>query len=139
MPPGPFDLIFCRNLAFTYFAEDVQLRIAEGLRTRLVTGGLLVLASTSLLLASFAWCRASSVPINHGADWLFLRHTWPAASESTWIGLISGPIAAAILWWWFCDQTRNLAALNPYPCRQLVARPLGCQRSLPPEFWRLNP
>jgi chemotaxis protein methyltransferase CheR len=45
MPPGPFHLIFCRNLAFTYFAEDVQLRIAEALRARLRAGGLLLLGT----------------------------------------------------------------------------------------------
>jgi chemotaxis protein methyltransferase CheR len=43
MPPGPIHLIFCRNLAFTYFAEDMQRRIAEGLRARLAPGGLLLL------------------------------------------------------------------------------------------------
>jgi chemotaxis protein methyltransferase CheR len=43
MPPGPFHLIFCRNLAFTYFAEPVQRRIAEELRARLAPGGWLVL------------------------------------------------------------------------------------------------
>jgi chemotaxis protein methyltransferase CheR len=45
MPPGPFHLIFCRNLAFTYFSEDMQRRIAEGLRARLAPGGLLLLGT----------------------------------------------------------------------------------------------
>ncbi len=43
MPPGPFELIFCRNLAFTYFAEDLQRRVAEALIARLAPGGLLLL------------------------------------------------------------------------------------------------
>jgi chemotaxis protein methyltransferase CheR len=43
MPAGPFHLIFCRNLAFTYFADDVQRGIAEGLRARLLPSGFLVL------------------------------------------------------------------------------------------------
>jgi chemotaxis protein methyltransferase CheR len=43
MPPGPFHLIFCRNLAFTYIAEDVQDRIANALRARLAPGGLLLM------------------------------------------------------------------------------------------------
>jgi chemotaxis protein methyltransferase CheR len=43
MPAGPFHLIFCRNLVFTYFADEVQRRIAEGLRARLLPGGFLVL------------------------------------------------------------------------------------------------
>jgi chemotaxis protein methyltransferase CheR len=53
MPPGPFHLIFCRNLAFTYFAEDVQRRIAEDLHARLLSGAFWCLESMSLLQASF--------------------------------------------------------------------------------------
>lgn len=43
MPEGPFDLILCRNLAFTYFEEALQLRILDGLRGRLAPRGFLVL------------------------------------------------------------------------------------------------
>ena len=43
MPPGPFHLIFCRNLVFTYFARELQARVLEGLLERLAPGGLLVL------------------------------------------------------------------------------------------------
>jgi chemotaxis protein methyltransferase CheR len=43
MPPGPFDLILCRNLAFTYFDEALQRNIAALLVQRLVPGGCLVL------------------------------------------------------------------------------------------------
>ncbi|HOK46649.1 MAG TPA: CheR family methyltransferase [Bryobacteraceae bacterium] len=42
MPEGPFDLILCRNLVFTYFAEDIQLEIASRLASRLAPGGFLV-------------------------------------------------------------------------------------------------
>lgn len=42
MPPGPFDLILCRNMAFTYFCADLQRRVLRGLHDRLVPGGLLV-------------------------------------------------------------------------------------------------
>jgi chemotaxis protein methyltransferase CheR len=42
MPPGPFDLILCRNVAFTYFAAGLQRRVLRGLHDRLVPGGLLV-------------------------------------------------------------------------------------------------
>jgi len=45
MPEGPFDLILCRNLAFTYFDLPVQRRVLEGLTDRLVEGGRLVLGS----------------------------------------------------------------------------------------------
>jgi chemotaxis protein methyltransferase CheR len=42
-PDGPFDLVLCRNLAFTYFDDDLQreilARIAERLRGALVIGG----------------------------------------------------------------------------------------------------
>jgi chemotaxis protein methyltransferase CheR len=43
MPDGPFDLILCRNLVFTYFDEALQRRISEQLRERLRPGGFLVL------------------------------------------------------------------------------------------------
>lgn len=43
MPPGPFDLILCRNLAFTYFDEAGQRRVLRRLVRRLVPGGALVL------------------------------------------------------------------------------------------------
>jgi chemotaxis protein methyltransferase CheR len=43
MPAGPFDLILCRNLAFTYFDAETQRRVLAGLRARLVPGGALVL------------------------------------------------------------------------------------------------
>ena len=45
MPEGPFDLILCRNLAFTYFADDLQIEVARGLAERLAPGGALVIGS----------------------------------------------------------------------------------------------
>ena len=45
LPEGPFHLILCRNLAFTYFAEPLRRRIAGALTDRLVPGGFLVLGS----------------------------------------------------------------------------------------------
>ena len=41
-PGGPFDLAICRNLAFTYFDEELQRRIAAALRSVLRPGGALV-------------------------------------------------------------------------------------------------
>lgn len=41
-PPGPFDLVACRNLAFTYFDEARQRDFLETLRERLRPGGGLV-------------------------------------------------------------------------------------------------
>ena len=43
MPQGPFHLILCRYLAFTYFDTPLQREIAERLRTRIVSGGYIVL------------------------------------------------------------------------------------------------
>jgi chemotaxis protein methyltransferase CheR len=43
MPTGPFDLILCRYVAFTYFEAHLQRRIAERLLTRVVRDGFIVL------------------------------------------------------------------------------------------------
>jgi chemotaxis protein methyltransferase CheR len=51
MPGGPFDLILCRNLVFTYFDEALQRRIADQLRERLLLGDFLVLGSHEALPA----------------------------------------------------------------------------------------
>jgi chemotaxis methyl-accepting protein methylase len=42
-PPGPFDLVLCRNLAFTYFDEPLQSTIVERIGARTRAGGFLVL------------------------------------------------------------------------------------------------
>lgn len=51
MPQGPFDVIFCRNLAFTYFEEGLQRRVLDGLKDRLTAGGVLVLGMHEALPA----------------------------------------------------------------------------------------
>jgi chemotaxis protein methyltransferase CheR len=43
MPEGPFDLVLCRNLAFTYFASPLRERVALALVRRLRMGGALVI------------------------------------------------------------------------------------------------
>jgi chemotaxis protein methyltransferase CheR len=48
---GPFHLILCRNLAFTYFAEPLQQKIAKDLLGRLLPGGCLVLGAHERLPA----------------------------------------------------------------------------------------
>ena len=45
LPAGPFDLILCRNLAFTYFAHEAQLALLPKLVARLRPGGVLVLGA----------------------------------------------------------------------------------------------
>lgn len=42
-PRGPFHLILCRNLAFTYFSTPVQRRVLGHLLSRLAPGGLMAL------------------------------------------------------------------------------------------------
>lgn len=49
MPEGPFDLVFCRNLVFTYFEPSFQTRLTERILSRLVPGGLLVLGGHETL------------------------------------------------------------------------------------------
>ncbi|MHC4548581.1 MAG: CheR family methyltransferase [Planctomycetota bacterium] len=43
MPAGPFQLVCCRYLAFTYFDDALQREVLDGLRGRLGPGGLLAL------------------------------------------------------------------------------------------------
>lgn len=48
-PRGPFDVILCRNLVFTYFAKDLQAEIFAALRSRLRAGGVLVIGAQETL------------------------------------------------------------------------------------------
>lgn len=48
-PPGRFDLILCRNCAFTYFSEDSRLVAARALVSALSPGGWLVLGRSEKL------------------------------------------------------------------------------------------
>ncbi len=41
-PEGPFDVVLCRNLAFTYFDDSIQREVAASLRAVLRAGGALV-------------------------------------------------------------------------------------------------
>lgn len=49
LPPGPFDLILCRNLAFTYFDLEGQCAVLRGLEQRLVSGGVLLVGAHEAL------------------------------------------------------------------------------------------
>jgi chemotaxis protein methyltransferase CheR len=49
MPAGPFDLVLCRNLAFTYFDDAAQRRVLTGLAARLRPGGRLLLGAHEAL------------------------------------------------------------------------------------------
>jgi chemotaxis protein methyltransferase CheR len=45
VPAGPFHLVLCRNVAFTYFAPPLQREVLARLLERLVPGGLLVIGA----------------------------------------------------------------------------------------------
>ena len=49
LPAGAFHLVLCRNLAFTYFEENLQSEIARSIHDRLVPGGVLVLGKQEKL------------------------------------------------------------------------------------------
>ena len=51
MPDGPFDLILCRNLVFTYFDDALQRRLLQQMKERLVPRGFLVLGAHETLPA----------------------------------------------------------------------------------------
>lgn len=48
-PDGPFDLVLCRNVAFTYFAASVQRKVLARIAARLRPGGALVIGRHELL------------------------------------------------------------------------------------------
>lgn len=49
MPAGPFDLVFCRNLVFTYFDEPLQRRCLQAIAERMRPGSLLILGKHETL------------------------------------------------------------------------------------------
>jgi chemotaxis protein methyltransferase CheR len=49
MPDGPFAVILCRNLVFTYFDDSLQRRLLEQILSRLEEGGLLILGAHETL------------------------------------------------------------------------------------------
>lgn len=49
---GPFDLVLCRNLVFTYFEDALQTEIARVLQERILPGGVLVLGTHEVLPAT---------------------------------------------------------------------------------------
>ncbi len=53
-PSGPFDLVLCRNLVFTYFDAPLRRRTLERILQRLAAGGALVLGLREMLPESAA-------------------------------------------------------------------------------------
>jgi len=56
-PAGPFHLVLCRNLVFTYFADPVQRAVLTRIATRLAPGGILLVG------------RHEALPSEH-PDWV---------------------------------------------------------------------
>jgi chemotaxis protein methyltransferase CheR len=48
-PGGPFDVVLCRNLAFTYWDQELQLETAAALEGALRPGGVLVIGAHEVL------------------------------------------------------------------------------------------
>jgi chemotaxis protein methyltransferase CheR len=71
MPPGPFDLVLCRNVVATYYAPDVQRAIMTRIADLLRPGGALALGVHETLpegLAGFApWPGARAIYRRTGA------------------------------------------------------------------------
>jgi chemotaxis protein methyltransferase CheR len=65
MPGQSFDLILCRNVAFTYFSNELQVRLARQLAGKLRAGGALVIGLHERLPAGVeglgAWPKARAV------------------------------------------------------------------------------
>lgn len=62
-PEGPFDLILCRNVAFTYFAPELQLRVLEALTERLSKGGYLAIGAHEHFPGSAEFTQVRALPI----------------------------------------------------------------------------
>jgi len=69
MPPGVFDLILCRNLAFTYFDEQGQSNALRRLLEHLRPNGALVLGRRESLPCDGCglrpWAGAERLNIHH--------------------------------------------------------------------------
>ncbi|OFW70914.1 MAG: hypothetical protein A2Y55_12175 [Actinobacteria bacterium RBG_16_68_12] len=65
IPNGPYDLVLCRNLAFTYFELPLQREVAERLALALRSGGALVVGSHETLPEGsgglIPWCARLGV------------------------------------------------------------------------------
>ena len=62
MPPGPFDLLLCRNLVFTYFGAPLQREFLGKFAARIRAGGIFVIGSHERLPANAAGFVAESGP-----------------------------------------------------------------------------
>ncbi|MBN2365106.1 MAG: chemotaxis protein CheR [Calditrichaeota bacterium] len=51
IPEGPFHMIFCRNLVFTYFEKNLQQKILQSITNKLLPGSYLIIGSHESLPA----------------------------------------------------------------------------------------
>ncbi|MCC5904808.1 MAG: methyltransferase domain-containing protein [Balneolaceae bacterium] len=64
LPDGTFDLIFCRNLAFTYFLENEQKKFLKNITELLRDGGCLIIGSNETLPDSASFHQPDrSIPV----------------------------------------------------------------------------
>lgn len=63
LPEGPFHLVLCRNVAFTYFAPPLQQQVLARLLERLVPGGLLVIGGHESLPESATGLERAAGPL----------------------------------------------------------------------------
>ncbi len=63
MPEGPFHLVLCRNVAFTYFVPPLQQEVLARLLERLVPGGLLVIGAHEALPESAPALERAAGPL----------------------------------------------------------------------------
>ncbi len=84
-PPGRFDLILCRNAAFTYFGPDRRSSVAAMLAASLADGGYLVLGRTEKLPGDAADLFEPAYPAEkvyrlRGRPLPSKRHRWQRAA-----------------------------------------------------------
>jgi chemotaxis protein methyltransferase CheR len=62
-PEGPFDMILCRNLVFTYFDRTLQFSVAQQLQDRLHDRGMLIIGTREKLPAGAGFIACSRLPV----------------------------------------------------------------------------
>lgn len=75
-PAGPFDLVLCRNLVYTYFGEKTQLEASARIATRVRPGGLLMVGSNESLPSS-----SRGTPFERLERCLYRRRPTPAGGS----------------------------------------------------------
>jgi chemotaxis protein methyltransferase CheR len=70
MPEGGFHVVFCRNLVFTYFDDELQKECLEKITERIVPGGALIIGGHETLPQPCAgleeWRKATGIYIKSG-------------------------------------------------------------------------